>query len=66
MNKQKKLHRSTKDSILAGILGGFAEYLKTDSSIIRVVYVLLTLITGFIPGIILYLAMWVIVPEKVE
>jgi len=66
MKKENKLFRSTSDRMIFGVLGGLAHYLKADNSVVRIIYSLLTLITGIIPGIVLYLAMWVIVPEKAE
>ena len=64
MSQTKKLYRSTSDRMIAGICGGIAQYLKTDSSIIRIGFVFLTLITWFVPGILFYFAVWFIVPEK--
>ena len=58
----KKLYRSTKERWVAGICGGIAEYANIDPTIVRVLWILLSLIYGV--GIILYIAMWIIVPEK--
>lgn len=61
--QSKKLFRSKKDRIIAGVCGGIGEYLEVDPTIVRIVFVLLTLAGGF-PGIILYGALWIIVPEE--
>lgn len=60
----KKLYRSKKNRIIAGVCGGVAEYFDWDPSIVRLVYVLLTVFTGFAPGILAYLLAWIIIPEK--
>jgi len=60
----KKLKRSTKNRMILGVCGGLAEYWNTDPTIVRVVYVLLTLVTGFLVGIIVYLAAALIIPEQ--
>ena len=57
----KKLYRSTDNVIISGILGGIAEYLEIDPVVVRVIFILLTCITGFFPGIVFYfVALWVI------
>lgn len=60
--KQKKLFRSTKNKLIAGVCGGIGEYLGIDPTIIRILWIALTLLYGF--GILLYLIMWVIVPKQ--
>ena len=58
----KKLYRSTKDKIIAGVCGGLGEYFNIDSTIIRILFVLLALADG--AGILIYLVMALIVPKK--
>jgi len=57
----KKLHRSKKDRMLAGICGGIAESLDADPTIIRLLWVLFSLFGG---GVLIYLILWFIMPEK--
>jgi phage shock protein C len=59
----KRLYRSRDNRVFAGILGGIGEYLNVDPVAIRVLYVILTLVTGFFPLIIAYLIMLFIIPE---
>jgi len=58
----KRLYRSKKERIIAGICGGIAEYLHTDPTIIRLIWVIGTLLWG--AGLIAYLIGWIIIPEK--
>ncbi|MEA3440239.1 MAG: PspC domain-containing protein, partial [Chloroflexota bacterium] len=44
--------------------GGLGEYLNTDPTVIRIIFVLLAIIGVGFGGLILYLAMWLIVPEE--
>lgn len=60
----KKLYRSTTDRKLAGVCGGLAEYLNVDATIIRLITVLTVVFTGFFPGVVAYIVLWVVVPEK--
>jgi phage shock protein PspC (stress-responsive transcriptional regulator) len=59
----KKLYLSNSDRKIGGVCGGIGEYFDTDPTLIRILSVLLTLFS-FGSGIIIYLAIWLIVPKK--
>jgi phage shock protein C len=59
----KRLYRSRGDVKLTGVLGGWAEYIGLDPSLVRIAYVIVTALTMFAPGILLYLLMALIVPR---
>jgi phage shock protein PspC (stress-responsive transcriptional regulator) len=58
---QTRLYRSTTDRILGGVCGGIATYLAIDPVLVRLFFVLLTIGGG--SGILVYLILWVILPE---
>lgn len=58
-----RLYRSGNDKILGGVCGGIAEYLVIDPTIIRLLWVILTLM-GWGTGIIFYIILWIIVPRN--
>lgn len=60
----KRLARSTKCRMVAGVAGGIAEYLHVDPNLVRLGFAVLTVFGGL--GILLYLAAWVILPEESE
>ena len=60
---EKKLFKSKKDKIIFGICGGIAEYLGVDSTIVRLIAVVL-MIFGHIPVILLYLVLAFLIPES--
>jgi len=62
----KKLYRSRENKIFSGIIGGIGEYLDVDPTILRLIFILIILATGIIPGIIAYIVALFIVPEKPE
>ena len=62
-NKTKKLYRSKKDKVIAGVCSGIGEYAKVDSNIIRLLWVVGTFLL-FGAGIIAYIIAWIILPEK--
>ena len=60
----KKLYRSTTDKMISGVCGGIADYFDVDPTIIRLLAVLLTFLTGIFPCIIAYIIAMIIVPVK--
>jgi phage shock protein C len=59
----KKLTRSA-NKMLAGVCGGIAEYFDIDPTLVRVLYAALSLFSAAFPGLILYIIMMLIMPEK--
>lgn len=64
MENLKRLYKSRHNKIIDGVCGGFAEYLNTDPTVVRIVWVLLTLLGG--AGFILYIAAMIIMPTNPE
>jgi len=62
---RKKLVRSVKDRVLAGVMGGLGDYLKVDANILRVFAVVLFIVAP-LPMIILYLAAVFLIPKEGE
>jgi phage shock protein C len=62
MAATRKLYRSKTNRQIAGVCGGLAEYFSVDATLIRVLFVLLAVLGG--SGLILYVAMWIIVPKE--
>jgi phage shock protein C len=60
----KKLYLSQTDKKIWGVLGGLAEYFAVDSTIVRVAFLFILIITGFIPGILFYIFAALIIPNK--
>jgi phage shock protein PspC (stress-responsive transcriptional regulator) len=60
--KETRLRRSTKRRMVGGVAGGIAERFDIDANIVRVVFVVLTVLYGL--GAAIYLAMWVLIPQS--
>ncbi len=60
--EKERLYRSSRDRIAAGVCGGVAEYTGWDVSLIRLGFILLTLMSGL--GLVLYLIMWLVMPLR--
>jgi len=61
---RKKLTRSCTDEKIAGVCGGFAEYLDIDSTLVRLVWLAAAFLGGW--GLIAYLIAWIVMPEAPE
>lgn len=61
---RRPLRRSTEDRMLAGVVGGLAEYLGIDPTLARVGFVILSILSAAFPGLLVYIALWVIIPER--
>ena len=61
---KKKLYRSKKDHMIAGVCGGIAEYFDVDSTLVRLLVVLFAILGG--SGILFYIISWIIIPKKSE
>jgi phage shock protein PspC (stress-responsive transcriptional regulator) len=59
----KRLRRSRRDRMIGGVCGGIAEYLGWDPTIVRILYVVLSVVSAAFPGILVYLALWIIMPR---
>jgi len=60
----KRLTRSTSDRQLGGVCAGLAHYANLDPTLMRVIVVVLTLLTGILPGLIGYLVLAIMIPES--
>ena len=58
----KKLYRSQRDVKISGVCGGIAEYFDMDATIIRLLWVLGSCMTGFLIGLVAYVACVFIIP----
>ena len=58
------LRRSAANREVAGVCGGLGEYLGVDPTVVRVAYVLLSIFSAGFPGFLVYLLLWVLIPER--
>ena len=60
---QPTLSRTTDDRVLAGVVGGIARRFGWNSTMLRVVYVVGSVLSAAFPGILVYLILWLLMPE---
>ena len=59
---KKRIYRSGKEKVIAGVCGGVAEYFDIDPTIVRLIWVLIALAYG--SGILFYLICWIVIPKN--
>lgn len=56
--------RSRSDRMLAGVMGGIAQRYGWSSTMVRIVFVIVSLASAAVPGILIYLILWLLMPEE--
>jgi phage shock protein PspC (stress-responsive transcriptional regulator) len=62
MDANKRMYRSEKNRVLAGICGGIGEYFGVDPVALRLAWMLIVIFTGIFPGVIAYILAIFIIP----
>jgi len=63
MNVTRTLSRSRHDRMVAGVCGGIARRFGWNSTLVRVLYVLASIVSAAFPGLLVYLILWLLIPE---
>ena len=66
MDLRRPLRRSRRHRMVAGVCGGIAEWLGWDPTLVRVLYVVGSILSVAFPGILVYIILWIIVPKAAE
>ena len=64
MSTHPPLRRSLRDRMIAGVVGGLADYFGVDSGLLRVIYVLVSIFSAAFPGLLVYVILWLLVPQE--
>jgi phage shock protein PspC (stress-responsive transcriptional regulator) len=62
-NPSNPLRRSRQHRMIAGVCGGLAEWLGWDPTVLRIVYVVVSIASAAFPGILAYVILWILMPE---
>lgn len=65
-SKPRRLTRSNRNKMIAGVCGGLAEYLNVDPTVMRVLYVLVSILSAVFPGIVAYIVLMFLMPPPEE
>ena len=58
------LYRSNRSNMIAGVMGGIAERFGWNVTLLRVIFVLISIMSAAFPGILVYLVLWLVIPKK--
>lgn len=61
---RQRLHRSRSNRMIAGVCGGLAEWLGWDPTLVRILYIVVSIASAAFPGLLVYLILWVVMPER--
>ena len=59
----RPLRRSRTNRQIAGVVGGLAEYFRVDPTLLRVIYVVGSIVSAAFPGVLVYILLWLLIPE---
>ncbi|WP_372013158.1 PspC domain-containing protein [Pseudoxanthomonas sp. 10H] len=65
-NASPGLSRSLNDRMIAGVIGGIAHRYGWSSTWLRIIYVVLSLVSAAFPGILVYLVLWLLIPNEAD
>ena len=63
-NLRAPLRRSRSDRKIGGVVAGLAKYFGIDPTLARVLYVIVSVLSVAFPGILVYILLWVIIPQE--
>lgn len=64
MSTHPPLRRSRHHRIIAGVVGGLADFFGLDPTLARIIYVLVSIFSVAFPGIIVYIILWILIPQE--
>ena len=63
VNPANPLRRSRQNRMIAGVCGGLAEWLGWDVTLVRVLYIVVSVLSAAFPGLLAYIILWAVMPE---
>jgi phage shock protein PspC (stress-responsive transcriptional regulator) len=64
LSPNRPLQRSRQHVLIAGVCGGIADWLGWDPTLVRVLYVLVSVLSAAFPGALVYVILWVVMPQE--
>jgi phage shock protein C len=64
MSRSPRLVRSKHNRVIAGVCGGLAERFGVTPTVMRLIYVIASLMSAAFPGLLVYIILWIVVPEE--
>ena len=64
MASSNPLRRSRRQKLLGGVCGGLAQWLGWDATLVRILYVVLSIVSAAFPGTLVYVVLWIVMPQE--
>ncbi|MHA2279759.1 MAG: PspC domain-containing protein [Promethearchaeota archaeon] len=61
---ERRLRRNPCNRILGGVCGGIAEYFELSPTLVRLIYIIVSVCSAAFPGILVYLFLWMLIPLR--
>jgi phage shock protein C len=58
------LRRSASNRMIAGVISGLADYFELDPTLLRALYVVVSIVSAAFPGILVYIILWMVIPDE--
>jgi phage shock protein C len=58
------LHRSQQNRLIGGVCGGIANWLGWDPTLVRILYVVVSILSAAFPGTLAYIILWILMPKS--
>lgn len=58
------LYRSNRSNMIAGVMGGIAERFGWNVTLLRIIFIVVSIMSAAFPGILVYLVLWLVMPKK--
>ncbi|MBQ0140020.1 MAG: PspC domain-containing protein [Kurthia sp.] len=58
------LYRSKRSNMIAGVMGGIAERFGWNANLLRIIFVVISIMSAAFPGILVYLVLWLVMPKQ--
>lgn len=62
--QKKRLERNQEKAVISGVVAGLSDYFDQDPVLFRIIAIIFLIVTGIFPGILFYIAAWVVMPKR--
>ena len=56
--------KRSRNKVIAGVCGGLAEWLGWDPTLVRILFVLVSVLSAAFPGLLVYVVLWIVMPKR--
>lgn len=61
---ETRLTRSRSDVMIGGVCAGIARWMGLDPTLVRIAFALVSILSSAFPGVLVYIVLWLVIPEE--